>query len=153
MMKLEYEMTYAETIDGPIGATAGSPVGERLCWQVTSATLSGPRIDATLAGPGLDWIRLGGDGIRRQDLRAQLRTSEGDLILLRYDVALIRPTERFVSALAAGEATAFEDQYMRIAPQFEVAQGPHVWLGESLFLGRGRLSARNAIEYEIFRVL
>ena len=152
MIELEYDMTYAEAIEGPIGSTGGSPVGERLCWQVTAARLLGPRIDATLAGPGLDWIRLGGDGIRRQDLRAHLRTSEGDLILLRYDVALIRPTERFLSALAAGQATAFEDQYMRIAPQFEVGPGRHAWLGESLFLGRGRLTARKAIEYEIYRV-
>ena len=71
MITLEYEMTYAETIDGPLGPTSGSPLGERLCWQVTTATLHGPRIEATLAMPGTDWIRLGPDGIRRQDLRAQ----------------------------------------------------------------------------------
>ena len=35
MIALEYEMTYSETIEGPLGPTAGSPVGERLCWQVT----------------------------------------------------------------------------------------------------------------------
>jgi Protein of unknown function (DUF3237) len=152
MIELEYEMTYAETIEGPIGSTGGSPQGERLCWQVSTATLSGPRIDATLAAPGLDWIRVGGDGIRRPDLRAHMKTSEGDLILLRYEVALIRQSERFLTALTAGEATTFEDQYMRIAPQFEVGPGRLAWLGESLFLGRGRLSGRKAIEYEIYRV-
>jgi len=152
MIELEYEMTYAETIEGPIGSTGGSPQGERLCWQVSTATLRGPRIDATLAAPGLDWIRVGGDGIRRPDLRAHMKTSEGDLILLRYEVALIRQSERFLTALAAGEATTFEDQYMRIAPQFDVGPGRLAWLGESLFLGRGRLSGRKAIEYEIYRV-
>ncbi len=70
MISLEYEMTYAETIDGPLGPTTGSPLGERLCWQITTATLHGPRIDAALAMSGTDWIRLGADGIRRQDLRA-----------------------------------------------------------------------------------
>ena len=114
--------------------------------------LRGPRIDATLAAPGSDWIRLDADGTRRPDLRAQLRTGDGVLILLRYDVALIRAGERFVAALTAGEATAFEDQYMRIAPQFEVGPGPYGWLGQSLFLGRGRLSGPRAIEYEIYRV-
>jgi len=152
MIELEYEMTYAETIEGPIGSTGRSPLGERLCWQVSTATLSGPRIHATLAAPGLDWIRLGDDGIRRQDLRAQLQTSDGDLILLRYDLALIRHSHRFMTALSAGEATTFEDQYMRIAPQFEIAPGRLAWLAESLFLGRGRLTGRNAIEYEIYRV-
>ncbi len=153
MIELEYEMTYAETIEGPVGPTTGSPLGERLCWQVTTATLSGSRINATMTVPGTDWIRLGADGIRRPDLRAQLVTEDGELILLRYDLALIRSSERFLAALAAGEATGFEDQYMRMAPQFEVGAGRYAWLGESLFVGRGRLTGPNAIAYELYRVL
>lgn len=153
MIELEYEMTYAETIEGPLGPTSGSPLGERLCWQVTTATLRGPRIDATLAMPGIDWIRLGSDGIRRQDLRAQLVTDDDELILFRYDLALIRSSERFLAALASGEATTYGDQYMRIAPQFEVGAGRYAWLAESLFVGRGRLAAAKAITYELYRVL
>jgi hypothetical protein len=153
MIELEYEMTYAETIEGPLGPTAGSPVGERLCWQVRTATLRGPRITAASSMPGTDWIRLGADGIRRPDLRAQLVTDDGELILFRYDLAVIRSSERFLAALAAGEATEFEDQYMRMSPQFEVGAGPYAWLCESLFLGRGRLTGPNAIAYELYRVL
>ncbi len=153
MIECEYEMTYTETIEGPLGPTTDSPLGERLCWQVTTASLHGPRIDATLGMPGTDWIRLGPDGIRRQDLRAQLVTADDELILFSYDVALIRSSQRFLTALASGEATAFDDQYMRIAPQFEVAAGRYAWLGESLFVGRGRLTGPNAIAYEIYRVL
>jgi len=153
MIELEYAMTYAETIDGPLGPTTGSPVGERLCWQVSTASLRGPQIDATLTMPGTDWMRLGPDGIRRQDLRAQLLTDDGELILFSYHVALLRPSERFLTALASGEATTFADQYMRIAPQFESPAGRYSWLGESLFLGRGRLTGPRAIEYELYRVL
>ena len=153
MIELEYEMTYAETIEGPIGPTSHSPFGERLRWLVATATLRGPRIDARLAMPGLDWIRLGNDGIRRPDLRAQLTTDDGELILLRYDVAVIRPTQAFVDALASGGATEFSDQYMRIAPQFEVGAGRYAWLGESLFLGQGRLTGPRAIEYELYQVI
>ena len=101
MIELEYEMTYAETIDGPVGPTTGSPAGERLCWQVTHATLDGPRIHATLAMAGIDWIRIGSDGIRRPDLRVQMMTDDGHPILFRYDVALIRSGPRFLAALAA----------------------------------------------------
>jgi Protein of unknown function (DUF3237) len=152
MIELEYEMTYAETIAGPLGPTTGSPLGERLCWEIATATLRGPRIDATLAVPGTDWIRLAADGSRRQDARAQLVTADGELILFRYDIALIRPSDRFTAALATGAATGFDDQYMRIAPQFEVAAGRYGWLAESLFLGRGRVAGANAIEYELYRV-
>jgi len=153
MIELEYEMTYAEKIAGPLGPTAGSPLGERLCWQVASATLRGPRINATLAMPGMDWMRLGIDGVRRPDLRAQLMTDDGELILFRYEVAVIRSTGVFLAALASGESTGFAEQYMRIAPCFEVAAGRYSWLAESLFVGRGRLTGPRAIEYEIYRVL
>jgi hypothetical protein len=153
MIALEYEMTYAETIEGPLGPTTGSPLGDRLCWQVTTATLQGPRITATASMPGSDWMRLGTDGIRRPYLRAQLITDDGEPILFRYDLALIRSSERFLAALAAGQATEFEDQYMRMSPQFEVSAGRYAWLRESLFLGRGRLTGPNAIAYELYRVL
>jgi hypothetical protein len=152
MIELEYEMTYAENIVGPLGPTSGSSFGDRLCWQVAAATLRGSRINANLAMPGLDWMRLGRDGYRRPDLRAQLITDDGELILFSYDIALIRPSEAFMTALTSGGATEFVDQYMRIAPHFEVGAGRYAWLEENLFLGRGRLSGEYSIAYEIYRV-
>ena len=152
MIELRYEMTYEETIAGPVGSTKGSPLGERLCWTVETARLHGPRIEAALATPGVDLMRVGPDGIRRPDLRAELLTDDGELILFRYDVAVIRSTERFLAALAAGDATRFADQYMRIAPQFEVGAERYAWLRESLFIGRGRLAGPRAITYEIYGV-
>ncbi len=101
---------------------------------------------------GIDWIRIGSDGIRRPDLRAQLMTDDGHPVLFRYDVALIRSGPGFLAALAAGRATEFDEQYMRIAPQFEVGRGPYGWLGESLFVGRGRLTGPQQIAYELYRV-
>jgi len=152
MIELTYEMTYEETIAGPLGSTAGSPMGERLGWTVETGRLHGPRIEATLAMPGVDLMRVGSDGLRRPDLRAQLLTNDGELILFHYDVAVIRASERFLAALQTGEATDFEDQYMRIAPQFEVGAERYAWLRESLFVGRGRLTGPRAIAYEIYLV-
>jgi hypothetical protein len=152
MIELEYEMTYEETIAGPMGSTRGSPLGERLCWTVETARLHGPRIEAVLAMPGVDLMRVGADGIRRPDLHAQLLTEDGELILFRYDLGVIRSTERFLAALAAGEATEFDDQYMRMAPQFEVGADRYAWLRESLFIGRGRLAGPRQIIYELYRV-
>ena len=65
MIELQYEMTYEETIAGPLGSTRGSPLGERLCWKVETGRLHGPRIEATLAMPGVDLMRVGPDGLRR----------------------------------------------------------------------------------------
>jgi hypothetical protein len=153
MLRLEYEMTYAETIEGPLPPTTGSPFGERLCWQIKTAELTGPRIDARLAMPGYDWLSLGPDGIRRPDLRAALVTASGETILFHYDTGLIRSTPRFLAALAAGEPTDWDDQYMRMVPEFEVGPGDHGWLTEHLFVAKGRLAGVKRLEYAIYRVL
>jgi len=144
-------MTFAEQIEGPLGPTIGSP--PRLCWQIAEATLAGPRITATLAMPGTDWIRVEGNGIRRQDQRTQFRTEDGTLILMRYDTGLIRGDERFTRALRDGRETAFGDQYMCMTPQFEVGDDSYCWLTESLFVARGRLAGPRRIEYQLYRVV
>lgn len=151
-MRLVPEMTYLETIEGPWGPTTGSPLGERLSWQISSARLYGSRIDATLAGSGMDWIRLGSDGLRRQDLRATLRTDDGEIILFSYDNALIRADDAFISALAEGRETSFSDQYMRIVAQFDTGADRYTWLTRSLFIGEGRLAGPRTIEYAIHRL-
>lgn len=151
-MRLVEEMTYVETIAGPWGPSTGSPFGPRLCWQVLTARLSGPRIDAHLAMPGHDWIRLGPDGIRRQDLRATLITAEDEVIMLRYEAALIRASEAFLEALEAGGETGYADQYMRIIPQFDSGAAGCEWLTSNLFVGEGRIAGPRRIEYRIYRI-
>jgi Protein of unknown function (DUF3237) len=151
MFELQYEMTFRERIEGPLGPTTGSPA--RLCWKVTEATLAGPRIEASLAMPGIDWVRLGDDGIRRQDLRAQFLTRDGALILLRYDTAVIRGERVILEALQSSDETAVADQYMCMAPMFEVDSRDYDWLIHSLFIARGRLAGPSQIEYEIHRVI
>jgi Protein of unknown function (DUF3237) len=151
-VQLVPEMTYTETIHGPWGPTLGSPLGARLCWQVTSATLSGARIEASLVMPGADWIRLGPDGIRRPDQRLTFATDDGTIVMLHYDNAIIRESPPFLAALATGGQTLVEDQYMRMVAQFDTADERYGWLTSSLFVGEGRVAGDHQIEYEIYRV-
>src|SRR5580692_5323484 len=147
MIDLEYEMTFAERIEGPLGPTTGSPA--RLCWQVAEATLTGPRIAASPAMPGIDWIRVDCSGIRRQDQRTQFLTDDGTLILMRYDAALIRGDEEFSRALANGRETTYAAQYMYMTPQFDVSHDTYDWLTQSLFIGRGRLTGPVLDDYHV----
>jgi hypothetical protein len=153
MIQTEYEMTYRETIEGPLASTKGSPFGERLCWKIVAGTLVGSRINAKVAMPGTDWMRLGEDGIRRQDLRVQLITDDGATILFHYDTGLIRSTEIFLQALTSGQETMWEDQYMRIVPEFIVGEEKYAWLNQSIFIAKGRLAGPKEIEYAIYRVI
>lgn len=151
-MQLIPEMIYRETIVGPWGPMTGSRHGERLCWQVSAATISGPRIDLTLAMPGADWLRVDADGVRRPDQRLAFTTGGGAVVLLRYDVAIIRESQTFLSALKSGQETRFEDQYMRMSPQFETGDRELRWLTDTLWLAEGRLAGEHQIEYQIYRV-
>jgi hypothetical protein len=150
MYELQYEMTFRERIEGPLGPTTGSPA--RVVWKIADASLDGPRIHASLAMAGTDWIRLGSDGVRRQDQRAQFVTDDGSLILLRYDTGLIRGDGAFLAALQQGAQTSLEDQYMFMVPQFEVDSDRYDWLTRSLFVAQGRLAGPQQIEYEVRRV-
>ena len=147
MLELEYEMTFAERLEGPLGPTIGFP--SRLYWKIAEATLAAPRISACLVMPGTDWIRVEGNGIRRQDQRAQFLTEDGTLILMRYDAGLIRGDEGFSRVLDNGRETTFADQYMCMTPQFDVSNDSYAWLTQSLFIARGRLAGPSRIEYEL----
>jgi hypothetical protein len=152
MIELKQEMIYRETIEGPLESTKGSPFGERLCWKVSAGSLSGPRIQATVAMPGTDWMRLGADGMRRQDSRVQLVTDDGVTILFHYDTGLIRSSDAFLNALANGTETQWSDQYMRMIPEFEVGSKKYAWLNQNLFVAQGRLAGPKQIEYAIYRL-
>ncbi|WP_308465673.1 DUF3237 domain-containing protein [Rathayibacter soli] len=145
-------MTFCETIAGPWGPSTGSPFGSRLYWSVTAATLRGDRIDARSAMPGADWIRLGPDGIRRQDQRLVFETSDAAIVTLTYDNALIRESDAFMKALANGGETSVEDQHMRMVAQFDTGDERYAWLTQSLFIGAGRVAGDHQIEYQIYRL-
>jgi hypothetical protein len=100
--------------------------------------------------------REGGHSTEEQSL-AQASSGDhargGTVILLRCDTALIRGGRTFLDALQSGAQIGFADQYMCMAPQFEVGDGRYEWLTRNLFVGRGRLAGPKQIEYEIHRVV
>jgi hypothetical protein len=56
MMTLEHEMAYRLKTRGLLGTTEGSPIGARQSWEMSQATLTGPRIKAKLGMTGGDWM-------------------------------------------------------------------------------------------------
>jgi Protein of unknown function (DUF3237) len=151
VIALEYEMTYHLKTKGPLPRTHGSPAGVREYWEMTSGTLVGPRINATIAMPGGDWFRAGDDGYGRPDVRVQLVTDDEELILLEY-TGLVESTPTFIDAAGNDGETQWDDQYMRMSMRFDTGATKYSWLNQSLFVARGRLLGRNDIEYEIYRV-
>ena len=151
MLKLTHEMTFHLAVSGPLGSTKDAPGGERVCWEMASGTLQGPRIRAEIAKPGSDWMHASSDGFWRPDVHIAFTTDDGALVLLHY-TGLVQQTDAFIKAAEAGAATDWDAQYMRMAMRFETGAARYAWLNQSLFVAQGRLAGDKQIEYRIYRV-
>jgi hypothetical protein len=151
MIELAWEMTYRLEIDGPVEEADPSAKTDLQYWEMTRATLEGPRIRATSPLRGNDWFRPLGDGYGRPHVRMPLRTDDGAAILLEYR-GLVHATAAFNAAVERDESTEWDDQYMRMAMWFDAASPTYSWLAHHLFLARGRLLGSHALEYDVYRV-
>ncbi len=151
MISLEPEMTYGLDVRGPVEPHDGSEPNPRTqYWQMSRATLNGPRIRATSVMPGIDWFTPYAEGYRPH-VRLPFQTDDGAVILLEYR-GIVHATQAFVQAVREDTATDWDDQYMRMALTFDTTSNRYKWITRSLFLARGRLVAAKSIEYEVYRV-
>lgn len=148
---MQYEMTDRFRTRGPLASTSGAPTGTRQYWEMTEGTLEGPRLRARIAMPGGDWHLIGTDGFGRPDVRVQLETDDGAILLLHY-TGLVQVTPAFTDAAESGGETQFGDQYTRMEMRFEAGVGRYAWLTQSLFVAEGRIAGVSEIEYRIYRV-
>jgi hypothetical protein len=152
-LSLELEMTYRLNVRGPVAGAGELPSGPHTqFWEMTSATLAGPRIRATTPMSGIDWFRASGDGYGRPHVRLPFVTDDGAAVLLEYR-GIVHASEAFQRAVQRDEPTRWQDQYMRMALAFETTDARYAWLTRSLFIARGRLLGAKAIEYEVYRVV
>jgi hypothetical protein len=130
----------------PVGA---GPFGRRFVAAIGSGWVKGDRISGAVVGPGADWAVLGADGFFQIDVRAQIRTDDGAVLLLTYTGSL-ELNDRVQAALAGGE-TGFEDHYYRIHVRLESGDERYRWVNRTLFVGTGRL-VRDGVVYDVLRV-
>jgi hypothetical protein len=148
---LEHVLDYRFQTRGPLGETADSPVGARQYWEMTSGTLSGEGLRAEIVAPGGDWMAVSSDAFARPDVRVQLQSDDGELILMHY-TGLVERSDAFLAAAEADRQTDWTDQYMRFATRFETGAERYRWLNESLFLMEGHILGTNELEYRVYRV-
>jgi hypothetical protein len=145
------EMIYRVRTTDPAEPTSGSPFGSRQYWQVSEATLTGPRITAELLATGGDWMQMSQDGFWRPDVRVQFRTDDSAVVLMHY-TGLVEQTDAFAAAASEDRETAWTDQYMRLTIQFDTGAPRYRWLTTSLFVAAGRLLGAGHIEYAVYRI-
>jgi hypothetical protein len=144
-------MTYSLVTKGPLNSTRGSPFGERQYWEMSEGRLTGKDISASIAMPGGDWMLVSNDGFWRPDVRVQLLTDDGAVVLLYY-YGLVEQTQIFRTAAENDAETMWGDVNMRMAMRFDAGDSRYQWLNRFLFLAEGRLLGTGRIEYRIYKV-
>lgn len=125
MIELVREMTYQLDIDGPAQDVDTSVQSPLQYWQMTRATLTGPRIKATSCLTGNDWFQSLGDGYGRPHVRIPFRTDDGALLLLEYRVSC-RPRMHSTppsntTGARSGQISTCEWQYGSTPPTLPMA--------------------------------
>ena len=149
VVELVYEFTFRAELGGRLLVGRG-PTGTRAVAAVSGGTAEGARISGTIVGPGADWVVLGDDGYGQIDVRLQIQTSDGAVLLLTYTGSLER-SGAVGAALAGGGDTEFADQYFRTHIRIECGDERYRWVNRTLFVGEGRIAAGGA-EYRVYRL-
>lgn len=142
--ELTFQVSRGESF--PVGA---GPFGRRVVAAVGGGWVKGDRINGAIVGPSADWAVLGGDGYYQIDVRAQIRTDDGAVLLLTYTGSL-ELNQAVMAALADGE-TRFEDQYFRTHVRMESGDERYRWVNRTLFVGMGRITPGGVV-YDVSRV-
>ncbi|GAA0733874.1 DUF3237 domain-containing protein [Sphingomonas sp. ABOLD] len=101
----------------PVGRT---PYGVRNRIPITGGSFEGPRIRGTVLAGGMDWQLERPDGMLDIHADYMMQVEDGTLIHVINKGLISRDPKR---------------PYVRTTPWFEVPDGPHGWLNQSIFTG------------------
>ncbi len=100
---------YLGTMD--VQLDAPQMVGQRMIFNTASGTITGPKISGTIVDPSADWLILMPDGSLRLDVRATIKTGEGEFILTEYNGVIVVSKE-VTERLSKGEAITYKDELL-----------------------------------------
>lgn len=141
------------TIEADIAAPKSSgpgPMGERLHIPITGGRVHGLRLTGRILPGGSDWALVGPDGYSRVDARYTIQADDEALIYVHNQG--IRVSSPDVAArMRSGEVMPPESYYFRAVPRFDVGDGPHQWLRDSIFVCSLMPQGRSIV-IDVFRV-
>lgn len=151
--KLEYLMTYKAILE-PGYAIDNTLV---IVNVLPGGWAKGPNINGSFIPPGGDWLRVMPAGVLRLDVRATLKTDEGDLIYITYN-GIIQHSEASFAKLNAGEKFTHKDiDYFVTAPTFQTSSKKYDYLNRVQILNKfveARLGqgGESYVMYDVFIV-
>ena len=150
--KLEYLMTYEADLELP------QVINDSLYIYncIPGGWARGPGIRGSFIGPCGDWMRILRSGVARLDVRATLKTDDGELIYITYN-GIIKHSESSYEKLVNGERITPEDGiYFITAPTIETTSEKYGWLNGLQAIGKmvevQINSERSYVRYDVYVV-
>lgn len=131
-----------------IGAT---PHGMRVVYPIAGGRIEGVKLSVEIMPFGADWLLIRSDGVGELDVRATMRTEEGELIYCSYKGILEIDPER-LARIQNGEDIDPSEYYFRTVPTFETASEKYSWLNRIVCIGVGKLEA-GRVRYKVYEIL
>lgn len=128
-----------------------SPAGMRMIFVAEGGRFEGERLSGEVLPGGGDWLTVGTDRIARIDVRATLRTDDGELIFLT-NTGVAALGDSGLARFGAGEDVAWDQAHIRSAPLFETGAEPYQWLNAVTTVAINELGPRH-VNYRILEVL
>ena len=145
--RFEYAMSVKIKLKPKIAVGEMPKGGDRYFVEILEGTFEGPRLKGKVLPGGGDWAHARPDGTLDFDARYNLQHEDGSVIYLQNRGFRWGSTE-VMARLARREQADPSEYYMRVAPSFEVAKGPHDWLTRHVFVGIGdKIPEGNVIHY------
>jgi Protein of unknown function (DUF3237) len=145
------ETEYLATLEAPLEPPQSA--GSRVIVNVPAGgTVRGPKINGTIIPPAGDWLTVLPDGTLRLDVRATIKTDDGEIILVTYSGAFAA-TKEVNDRLSNGEVLTSKDAYFITAPQFSTGSKKYEWLNQIQAVGKMVSVQRGVkIKYDVFIV-
>ena len=126
-LKSEYLCTLSCGL-GPAQEVGKGPHGVRRIVPLAGGKIEGPKIKGEVLAFGADWVLIRPDGVIELDVRATIKTDDGELVYARYGGLVDSPRD-----------------YFSITLIFETGSEKYGWLNNSIYVGLGKLEKGKVI--------
>lgn len=138
------------SIDFQAMQTFATPRGMRLTAVIKSGRVEGPRIRGEFLPGGGDWIVVGQDRVAVLDVRATIRTDDGEHIFVTNSGRVSIPAET-AARFYAGDMIRWHEMFARSAPLFETGAANYAFLNSAVTIAINELSMSH-VNYRIYAV-
>ena len=142
-IETEYLGTLELSLDAP------QAVGPRLIINLPDRKIQGPKINGAIVAPSADWLNPMPDGSLHLDVRATIKTDDGEFIFVEYN-GVIAGTEEVMDRFNKGDVLTSKDEYFISTPRFTTASKKYDWLNKVQAVAKMVTVQQKHLKYDLF---